>query len=383
MQTTLESTGAHTVKLSIEVQPDEFGKDLDRAYTRIAEQVRIPGFRKGKAPRKVIDAQVGREAVLEEFIEIAIPAYYRNALREHDLAPIGDPDISLDAVDIAAPLRFSAEVEVRPRLAFSKEEYRGLAVTRPAAIVEEADVDATIERLRDRFAELESVQRPLADGDYAVVDLRATDGDAEVADLSRPDAMYEVGSATFVEGLDRELRGKKVGDIVRFTETLDPRAGDLVFRPGPVFTHLLLADEINRTPPKTQSALLEAMEEGQVSVDGVSHRLPDPYLVAATQNPLEYEGTYPLPEAQLDRFLMRIPMGYPSRDAEVATQLLHALGVRLHLGIGRIVKGRRALYGEEGIRHGLADSELQRRSRADAARRRWRFAKDKHTDGPS
>ena len=86
---------------------------------------------------------------------------------------------------------------------------------------------------------------------------------------------------------------------------------DLTFREGPVFTNLLLADEINRTPPKTQSALLEAMEEGQVSTDGRSRRLPSPFLVAATQNPVEYEGTYPLPEAQLDRFLLKVQLPLP------------------------------------------------------------------------
>ena len=91
---------------------------------------------------------------------------------------------------------------------------------------------------------------------------------------------------------------------------LDPRTGDVVFRPGPVFTNLLLADEINRTPPKTQAALLEAMGEGQVSVDGTTHRLAQPFVVLATDNPIEYEGTYPLPEAQLDRFTARIRLGY-------------------------------------------------------------------------
>jgi MoxR-like ATPase len=94
------------------------------------------------------------------------------------------------------------------------------------------------------------------------------------------------------------------------------RAGELVFRPGPIFTNLLLADEINRTPPKTQAALLEAMGEGQVTVDGVSRPLPQPFIVVATQNPIEYEGTYPLPEAQLDRFLMKVIVGYPSESAE-------------------------------------------------------------------
>jgi MoxR-like ATPase len=98
------------------------------------------------------------------------------------------------------------------------------------------------------------------------------------------------------------------------------RDGAFQFQPGPVFTNLLLGDEINRAPPKTQAALLEAMQERQVSIDGETHRLAPPFLVLATQNPIEYEGTYPLPEAQLDRFLLRISVGYPEREDE-ATML--------------------------------------------------------------
>lgn len=112
------------------------------------------------------------------------------------------------------------------------------------------------------------------------------------------------------------------GDITG-SMVIDSTRGELSFREGPVFTNLLLADEINRTPPKTQSALLEAMEEGQVSVDGVSRPLPRPFLVAATQNPVEYEGTYPLPEAQIDRFLVRVAIGYPSHKDEVAMLRTH------------------------------------------------------------
>lgn len=96
----------------------------------------------------------------------------------------------------------------------------------------------------------------------------------------------------------------------------DQRTADLVFRPGPVFTHLLLADEINRTPPKTQAALLEAMAESQVSIDGSTRPLPKPFVVVATANPIEYEGTYSLPEAQLDRFLLRVRMGYLTATEE-------------------------------------------------------------------
>ncbi|OZC32994.1 AAA family ATPase [Gordonia polyisoprenivorans] len=106
----------------------------------------------------------------------------------------------------------------------------------------------------------------------------------------------------------------------------DNATSEFTFRPGPVFTNLLLADEINRTPPKTQASLLEAMEERQVSVDGVPRPLPDPFLVAATQNPVEYEGTYPLPEAQLDRFLLKVTLPVPPRDDEITVLARHAAG---------------------------------------------------------
>jgi MoxR-like ATPase len=117
------------------------------------------------------------------------------------------------------------------------------------------------------------------------------------------------------------MPGDLTGSLVH-----DARAADFVFRPGPVFTNLLLADEINRTPPKTQSALLEAMEERQVTVDGTTHQLPTPFMVAATQNPVEYEGTYPLPEAQLDRFLLKVVLPIPARDDEVTVLRRHASG---------------------------------------------------------
>ncbi|MBJ7001513.1 MoxR family ATPase [Streptomyces sp. CRPSP2-6A1] len=106
----------------------------------------------------------------------------------------------------------------------------------------------------------------------------------------------------------------------------DTRSAEFSFQPGPVFTNLLLADEINRTPPKTQSALLEAMEERQVTVDGTPRPLPEPFLVAATQNPVEYEGTYPLPEAQLDRFLLKLTIPLPSRENEIDVLTRHASG---------------------------------------------------------
>lgn len=130
----------------------------------------------------------------------------------------------------------------------------------------------------------------------------------------------------------------------------DSSTSEFTFRAGPVFTNILLADEINRTPPKTQASLLEAMEEHQVSVDGLSRQLPSPFMVAATQNPVEYEGTYPLPEAQLDRFLLKLTMDLPGRDEEIEVirrhslgfdpQNLQAAGVRAVAGIAELTQAR-------------------------------------------
>jgi MoxR-like ATPase len=117
------------------------------------------------------------------------------------------------------------------------------------------------------------------------------------------------------------MPGDVTGSVV-----YDAKAGNFEFRRGPVFTNILLADEINRTPPKTQSALLEAMEERQVTIDGETHALPHPFMVAATQNPVEYEGTYTLPEAQLDRFLLKLVLDLPARDSEVEVMQRHADG---------------------------------------------------------
>jgi MoxR-like ATPase len=121
-----------------------------------------------------------------------------------------------------------------------------------------------------------------------------------------------------------------LGQLIYSASDASGGPGAFHFREGPVFTNLLLADEINRTPPKTQAALLEAMEERQVSIEGQARALPDPFIVVATQNPVEYEGTYPLPEAQLDRFLLKLHVGYPSAEQEQAVLVRHDEGMDPH-----------------------------------------------------
>jgi MoxR-like ATPase len=140
----------------------------------------------------------------------------------------------------------------------------------------------------------------------------------------------------------------------------DPRAMEFTFQPGPVFTGLLLADEINRTAPKTQSALLEAMAEGQVTAEGTTYPLPRPFHVFATSNPVEYEGTYPLPEAQLDRFLVRLAVGYPDREAETDVLLRRLDRRREAAAVRRVVDAPTLLAMQAGVEDVQVDPDVTR-----------------------
>jgi trigger factor len=227
MQTTVENTDKHTVKLTIEVPVDEFTKDLDRAYRSISNQVKIPGFRKGKVPKQIIDAQIGRDVVREEFLSSAVPTYFRDAVREEDLAPISDPEIQLEQVEDDKPLIFTATVEVRPRLQLAPEDYQGLRVEKPSTEVTDAEIDEWVDRLRERFAELEPADRPVRAEDFVTIDVKTTLHGEDVAEASRSDYLYFVGSGEFGSKLDVELVSTKPGDILKVNDTLPDRFGEL------------------------------------------------------------------------------------------------------------------------------------------------------------
>ncbi|GID96096.1 MoxR-like ATPase [Amorphoplanes digitatis] len=140
----------------------------------------------------------------------------------------------------------------------------------------------------------------------------------------------------------------------------DQRKGDFAFRAGPVFTNMLLADEINRTPPKTQAALLEAMQEKQVSVEGVTYRLDPPFHVLATANPIEYEGTYPLPEAQLDRFMLRVSFGYPTRDEEWEVLRRRMSRRQEDAQLAPVVDARRLMAMQASLEHVAVEDSIGR-----------------------
>ena len=207
------------------------------------------------------------------------------------------------------------------------------AETTPGDAPVDVPADASVDGLRHSLAQVRTeVGKAVVGQDGAVTGLI-------IALLARGHVLLEgvpgVAKTLLVRSLSHALSldTKRVqftpdlmpGDVTG-SLIYDAKAGEFEFRNGPVFTNILLADEINRTPPKTQSALLEAMEERQVSVDGLSLALPEPFIVAATMNPIEYEGTYTLPEAQLDRFLLKLVLDIPERDVELEVLRRHATG---------------------------------------------------------
>jgi trigger factor len=241
MQTTVEETDKHVVRLQVEVTPEEFAPDLDRTYRKLAQEVRIPGFRKGKVPRQIIDARVGREHVIHQFVDDFLPTYYVRALREHDLAPIADPEIDLDPLETGQSLKFTATVEVRPRLTLQPEQYRGVLVEAPDPEPRELEIDEYIDHLRERFAELDVVERPAQKGDFVLADVRASVHGQEVPEASRVGFLTEVGSEELVPELDRELEGKRKGDILKFNAVLPESFGDLA---GKEVTFTVLVKEV-------------------------------------------------------------------------------------------------------------------------------------------
>jgi trigger factor len=218
VKSTVETLSPTRVKLSVEVPFDELKPSLDKAYRTIAQQVSIPGFRKGKVPPRLIDQRVGRGEVLQEAINDAIPQHYSAAVREHEVKVLGQPDVQVTELADNEKVAFTAEVDVRPE--FDLPEYKALAVSVDDVEISDEEVDEQVGRLRERFAVLKGVERPVQDGDYVSLDLAATVDGEEVPGGTATGLSYEVGSGQLLEGIDEAIIGLESGAATTFTTAL-------------------------------------------------------------------------------------------------------------------------------------------------------------------
>lgn len=215
MKSTVEPLEGNKVKLSVEVDEAEFEKDVDAAFKRIAREVRVPGFRPGKVPRRILEARVGTEAARAEALQHSLPEYYTKAVTENEVDVIAPPEIDITTGEESGPIVFDAVVEVRPQVVIGG--YANLRVTLDSPVPTDEEVDARIERLREQFSTLNVVERPAAEGDSVTIDISGSQDGEPLSGMTADGYLYEVGAGNIVPELDTELTGASAGDTLEFS----------------------------------------------------------------------------------------------------------------------------------------------------------------------
>jgi trigger factor len=218
VKTDVEELSPTRVRLSVEVPFDELKPSLDKAYREVGRQVRIPGFRPGRVPPPVIDRRVGRDVVLTQAVNDAIPELYTKAVTDSDVVALGQPEVEITNLDDGKELTFTAEVDIRPR--FDLPDLSTVAVTVDDTLVTPDEVAERLAMLQDRFASLKGVQRPVEDGDHVSIDLSASVDGQPVEDAQASGLSYAVGSDSLLDGLDQTLTGMSAGESATFTSEL-------------------------------------------------------------------------------------------------------------------------------------------------------------------
>ncbi|MCX5042796.1 trigger factor [Aldersonia sp. NBC_00410] len=218
MKSTVEQLSPTRVRINVEVPFEELKGDFDRAYKSLAQQIRIPGFRPGKAPAKLLEARVGRGAILEQVVNDALPARYSEAVSTSEVKVLGQPDIEITKLEDGDELTFTAEVDVRPEITLP--DYSEIAVTVDPIEIADEDVAEQLLSLRQRFGTLTGVERAVQDGDFVSIDLSATVDGADVPEAQTTGLSHEVGSGQLIEGLDEAIIGLSAGESKDFTSNL-------------------------------------------------------------------------------------------------------------------------------------------------------------------
>ena len=218
MKSTVEKLSPTRVRINVEVPFTELQPDFDRAYKQLAQQVRLPGFRPGKAPAKLLEARVGRGAVLQQVVNDALPSRYSEAVTTSEVRPLGQPDIEVTKIEDGEELVFTAEVDVRPDIELPDLSQVKISVD-PIAITDD-EVETELQTLRARFGTLKGVERPAQEGDFVSIDLSATVNGEDLADAKTEGLSHEVGSGQLIDGLDDAIVGLSEGESKTFTTKL-------------------------------------------------------------------------------------------------------------------------------------------------------------------
>ena len=222
--TSVEELAENKVRLHVSIPAPDFERAIDAAFRKLAGEVKIPGFRPGKAPRRLLEARLGSDVGRDQALQDSLPGYYADAVESERLDTVAAPEIDITAGEESGDVEFDAVVEVRPVVEL--QGYEQLRVEVPSTAVADDAVDAQIDALRDRFADLEDSSRSLVEGDYAQIDIKGYVHDEAVDALTATDYLYEVGSGMLVPKLDTELTGKRPGDILKFNDALPERFGE-------------------------------------------------------------------------------------------------------------------------------------------------------------
>ncbi|KCR15680.1 trigger factor [Mycobacterium tuberculosis] len=218
MKSTVEQLSPTRVRINVEVPLAELEPDFQRAYKELAKQVRLPGFRPGKAPAKLLEARIGREAMLDQIVNDALPSRYGQAVAESDVQPLGRPNIEVTKKEYGQDLQFTAEVDIRPKI--SPPDLSALTVSVDPIEIGEDDVDAELQSLRTRFGTLTAVDRPVAVGDVVSIDLSATVDGEDIPNAAAEGLSHEVGSGRLIAGLDDAVVGLSADESRVFTAKL-------------------------------------------------------------------------------------------------------------------------------------------------------------------
>lgn len=218
MKSSVEKQSETRVRLTVEVPFDELTPEFDQAYQALAQQVTIPGFRKGKAPAKLLEARIGRGPILEQVLNEMIPSRYEEAVREHELKPIGQPEVDIAKLEDGEVVEFTADVDVRPEIELP--DFSGISVEVEPVAADEDAVEKELGNLLARFGSLTGVDRAVEDGDFVSIDLSATVDGEELEEAATEGLSYEVGSGELIDGLDEALVGLAKDESKEFATTL-------------------------------------------------------------------------------------------------------------------------------------------------------------------